>query len=490
MHWCRSALAAVLLCSAAFAVAGGAQAAHRRPPKLLPITTSSPEARKLFQHAMVNMENLRTEWALAGWRAAAKKDPNFAQAQILVAYLTQDPAEEIAALAAAKKLEPKVTPGERLLIEWLSGVRESRYVPAIAAMNDLLSMYPEDRRLAFLAGRWMILQGRYDHGEMLLERAISLHPDYPAAVNELGYACAYNGDFKKALEMMDRYVALQPNEPNPQDSYGEILRLSGDFAGALEHYRKALQIDSNFVSSQLGVADTYALMGQEDQARHEYEKAIALADGEGERLQYGMQEAVTYVRERRYVEADQAFRALALEAHREGFARVEAEAYRSMAVYDPQAASAMKDLEQAEQALADHRLSRSDADEEHALILCARARRAVQAGDSRTGLEAVRQLQEMAASSRSETVQRSFHAAAGALAMVQGKYTDAVAHLQEDQNNPLSLELLWRALRKTGARDDAAALRSDLAALNEPSLEQALVDPQLRASLSAAAAHP
>lgn len=490
MHLCRSALAAVLLCSGAFGVAGHAKAAHPRPAKLLPITTSSAEARNLFRQAMVNLENLRTEWALAGWRAAAKKDPNFAQAQILVAYLTQDPAEEMTALAAAKKLEPKVTPGERLLIEWLSGVRESRYVPAIAAMNDLLSLYPQDRRLAFLAGRWMIQQGRYDHGEMLLERAIALHPDYPAAVNELGYAYAFNGEFKKALEMMDEYVALQPREPNPQDSYAEILRLSGDFSGALEHYRKALQLDSNFVSSQLGIADTDALLGQEDQARHEYEKAIALADGEGARLQYGMQEAITYVRERRYVEADQAFRALADEAHREGFARVEADAYRSMAVYDPQVPAAMKDLELSEKALGDHWVSQSDADEEHALILAVRAQRALQAADRKTALQAVQQLQAMAASSRSAAVQRSFHAAAGALAMAQGKYTEAVAHLEEDQDNPLSLELLWRALRKTGARDDAAALRSDMAALNEPSLEQAVVDPELRASLSGAAAHP
>ena len=95
MHLRRGALVAVLLCSGAFAVTGQPSAAHHSSGKVLPITTSSPAARKLFQKAMVNMEDLRTEWALAGWRAAAKKDPNFAQAEILVAYLTQDPAEEM-----------------------------------------------------------------------------------------------------------------------------------------------------------------------------------------------------------------------------------------------------------------------------------------------------------------------------------------------------------------------------------------------------------
>jgi hypothetical protein len=113
----------------------------------------------------------------------------------------------------------------------------------------------------------------------------------------------------------------------------------------------------------------------------------------------------------------------------------------------------------------------------------------VQAGDQKTALQRVRQLQAMAATSRSQVVQRSFHAAAGALAMAQKSYTQAVANLEEDQNNPLSLQLLWQAYQKTGAREDTAVLRADMAALNDPTLEQALVDPQLRASLGVVAAH-
>src|SRR5437868_1905684 len=155
----RSAVVAVLLCVSAFAGTRHASPVrHKLHPRLLPVTTGSRDARKLFEQAMVNMEYLRTEQALAGWREVAKKDPACAQALILVAYLTKDPAEEITALDQAKELAPQVTPGEKLLIQWLSGVRESQYVPAIAAMNDLLSMYPDDRRLAFLAGRWMIQQ--------------------------------------------------------------------------------------------------------------------------------------------------------------------------------------------------------------------------------------------------------------------------------------------------------------------------------------------
>src|SRR5438045_5652472 len=101
-------------------------------------------------------------------------------------------------------------------------------------------------------------------------------------------------------------------------------------------------------------------MGEQDKARQEYDIAIVGADSEGDRLEYAMQSAATYVREHRYVEADQAFRSVANEADKEGFARIEAAAWRSMAMYQPQFAAALGDAEQAEQALRDaHSISKS-----------------------------------------------------------------------------------------------------------------------------------
>ena len=65
-----------------------------------------------------------------------------------------------------------------------------------------------------------------------------------------------------------------------------------------------LKIDPDFVSSQVGLGDTYALMGNQEQARSEYDKAIRFAHNEADRLSYGIQRAMTYVREGKYAEAD------------------------------------------------------------------------------------------------------------------------------------------------------------------------------------------
>lgn len=477
--------AVALLFLLVFGVSAVAKHIHAAGPRAerLPIKSHSRQARKLFEQAMVNLEALHTEQALEGCRAALRKDPEFAQALMMIAYLTQDPAEQNAVVSRAKLLQPRADEADRLLITWISSVSDGDTVKAIAAMNDLLSMYPNDVRLAFLAGRWLLLREQYGQSAALLERAVALHPDYPAAINELGYAYAGNGQYRKAFAMMERYAALEPKNPNPQDSYAEVLRLAGDYKAALQHYRLALQIDPTFVSSLLGIADTYALMGDEQAARDQYALAIDKGENQADRLTYELQSATTYVREHRYVQADQAFRAVAQEAHQKGFARIEAEAFRMMGWYEPRFASAMAALDEATQLLdAAQNISAGDRTAEQAEIMRVRVVRAARAGNDEIAA-AITKLENLASSSRSHAVQRSYHGAVGALLVAQEKYAEAIPHLEEDVQNPLSLELLARAYDKAGMKDTEADLRRHSACLNQPTIEQALVAPDAQASL-------
>jgi hypothetical protein len=68
--------------------------------------------------------------------------------------------------------------------------------------------------------------------------------------------------------------------------------------------------------------------------------------------------------------------------------------------------------------------------------------------------------------------------------MEQGKPADAIAHLQEDTENPDSMLRLWKAYKQTGASEDAKLLAAKLASVNEPTLEQALVVPAFRTMLA------
>ncbi len=258
----------------------------------MPMTTSSAKARELYEKGMADYENLYLERCNEEWRAAVQEDPNLAVAWAWIAFNSGNPQEVSAARAKAKELAPKLTPGEQLMVAWIAKVQEGDFIGGISAMNDLLEMYPRDKHLLYLAANWLMAENGDDQAQRLLEKALRIDKNFPAALNDLAYVDARHQQFAKALAAMERYVSMLPKEPNPQDSYGELLRMAGDYEGSLKHYRAALKIDPDFVTSQLGLGDTYALMGDEAQARTEYDKAIRFAHNEADRLTYGMQRAM------------------------------------------------------------------------------------------------------------------------------------------------------------------------------------------------------
>jgi hypothetical protein len=52
------------------------------------------------------------------------------------------------------------------------------------------------------------------------------------------------------------------------------------------------------------------------------------------------------------------------------------------------------------------------------------------------------------------------------------------------------MQLLWRAYKENGSTEQAEAVATRLAAVNLPTVEQALVVPQFRASLTVEARQP
>ncbi len=447
----------------------------------LPVSTSSPKARQLYEKGMADYENLYLERCNDDWRAAVKEDPNLAVAWAWIAFNSTNPHEVSAARARAKELAPRFTPGEQLMVAWISKVQEGDFLGGITAMNDMLEMYPHDKHLLYLAGNWLMGENGTDQAELMMEKALALDKNFPAALNDLAYVEARNREFAKAFAAMDRYVALLPKEPNPQDSYGELLRMAGNFEGSLSHYRAALKIDPDFVTSQLGLGDTYALMGNEEQARIEYDKAIRFAHNEADRLTYGMQKAMTFVRDGNYAEADKDLLEIAETAHAKEQDLQAAQALRQMAEYQSDDILALKRLRQAEESLT-HRatISASDRDEEMSRILRIRTVRAARGGDQALADTSLHQLESLANGSRNRVIQSSYHGAAGTLLMDQKKYEDAIAHLEEDQDNPFTMELLVQAYYQTAQTDKLHQAEAKLRGTNVPTIEQALVVPAAR----------
>jgi tetratricopeptide (TPR) repeat protein len=446
----------------------------------MPITTASAKARTLYYKGMQDYENLYLERCNDDWRSAVQEDPNLAVAWAWIAFNSTNPAEVGAAREKAKALAPKLTPGEQLMVGWIVKVQEGDMIGGISAMNDMLEMFPKDKHLSYLAGNWLLLENGDEESLHIMQKALALDKNFPPALNDLAYLEARGRQFVKAFAAMDRYVALLPNEPNPNDSYGELLRMAGNFEGSLKHYRDALKIDPDFVTSQVGLGDTYALMGNQEQARVEYDKAIRFAHTEADRLGYAIQKAMTYVRDGQFAEADKQFLEIAKTARAKGQDLQEAQAYHSLAEYQSDDKAALKYLQEAEAALTHSTLSMTDKEEETSIILRNRTIRASRSGDAALADRSLKQLEKMASVSNDRTVQSSYNGAAGTLLMDQKKFAEAITFLEEDRDNPFTMELLVQAYYQTDQSDKLHEMEARLRGTNVPTMEQALVVPAAR----------
>jgi predicted negative regulator of RcsB-dependent stress response len=195
-----------------------------------------------------------------------------------------------------------------------------------------------------------------------------------------------------------------------------------------------------------------------------------------------MQKAMTFVRDGNNVEADQEYQEIAQTAHAKDQDLQEAQALCHMAEYQTDDNVALKHLKLAEESLG-HRatISPSDRDEELSRILRNRTVRANRSGNQPLADQALHQLKALANGSRNRVIQSSYHGAAGALLMDQKKYEDAIANLEEDQDNPFTMELLVQAYYQTGQTEKLHDLEARLRGTNVPTIEQALVVPGIRA---------
>jgi len=474
---------------AAMFMAFGLHANAHDAPNGMHISTKSPQAHVFFEKAMHKMEMLHTADGLDNFRSAVQADPQFALGHIFLTFFSQDPTEQVAERERALATRASAGPEEKLIIDWLANASQAHWVPAIQAMNEALNSYPNDKHLHWLAGWWLQLnQNQSQRAVAMFERTIKIDPQFADAWNEAAYCYAKQGDFDKAFADIKRYTELVPNEANPQDSFAEISRMSGRFQDALTHYRISLKLDPTFHESQLGLGDTYALMGDQPRAREEYAKAIATGSPV-QKVLWSLQLAATYVREGDLAAADKSFNAVAEQAHAHDFANLEAEAYRSMSLYQLEGDASLHLLTKAEAVLKeDHKVPQALLNEEQALVLRTRVERAL--ADNHAGLasSSLKQLQTLAEANDADgIITAAFHGASGSAALAAGKFAEAVNNLEEDDANAISMRSLIAAYSKNGQQGNATRLAAKLAALNVPLIEQAIVVPEFRKQRAAMA---
>ncbi len=272
-------------------------------PATIPITTSSPEARRLYLEGRDLVERLKGTEAHLRTDEAVKKDPQFALGWLQWSGTAGTAKEFFAGLDKAVANASHATEAEQKLIRATEAGAKSRPVEQDQLLAELAKQFPSDARIHNQIG--LVAFGRQDWDTAIreLSRAVELDPKFTLPYNQLGYAYRFQGKLAEAEKTFQKYAELLPDDPNPHDSYAELLMRMGRFDESIGRYRKALQVDPLFLSAYVGIANNQMFLGRGDEARATLKQMLGKARTDGERRQVWFWTSETYLHEERWTDA-------------------------------------------------------------------------------------------------------------------------------------------------------------------------------------------
>lgn len=216
------------------------------------MTTTSPEAYRLFLKAQEQTYQVLMSQAMENLEKAVELDSTFAMAYCWLSYHGRNAKDNI---RQAVKYSSKVGELDRRYILAENDVQNGAIDEAIDGLHAILRDYPEEKLAARLLGD-IFSDVRFDidstiHYNLL---ALELDPTFKLSLNDVAYRYKDKREFDKALEYIDRYLALVPNEYNPYDSRGEILMSAGRIEEAKTYFSKALDIMPDIYNSHHALA--------------------------------------------------------------------------------------------------------------------------------------------------------------------------------------------------------------------------------------------
>jgi len=240
------------------------------------VTTSSEEAYRLYRQGLEDERRYYRKEAKDEYAKALALDPQFAEAMLGLARLTEGD-QGTALVKRAAKEKPRLTERERMHIDLQLAGREGKWDDVVKIARAMHEKYPEDIRAATMLAQNEIRQGHFESAIQIFTELLAVEPNNAEAYNQIGYYYAYRGDYDKAIENLNKYRFMAPDQANPYDSLGEIQAYSGHYDEAIENLNQALKLKPGFFHS-------YLMLGVAYKGKGEYGKAIEV-------LRKGAQEA-------------------------------------------------------------------------------------------------------------------------------------------------------------------------------------------------------
>jgi len=467
----RAAVAVVVACGV-YSRAGAAQGPRAALDPITsalinhPLTTSSAEARARFLEGLREFDLGRFIDANVHFKAAVAADPDFAFAYLNVANTANSLADFKTNLAFAEQHAAGASDAERLQIQMARKGFDNDLAGQLTLGEQLVQQYPQSPRAWLALAAAQIGLNKNEDARASIAKALEISPKLYVAHATLGndYIFGEPHDFTKALAHMQEAEALAPDESNAHLLVGDAYRAQHNLEKARDEYLRGHELDPRNAVLLVKAGHANTFLGDYTAARADYDSAMAVGRAN---------EKAAYAPFRAYVSVYAGDPAAAVDELNRLVASVD-----GMGVPDPKAnkvaaltnvvviATHSRNRAAAEQALKQlEPLLMQQADEagnpafkrgQQAQIAYLEGWTAARRGDYASAQKQADRITQLLAPDANPRKLEPMHQLEGFIALYQGKYKEAAAHLR--QGNLLDPYIKYQlAVAAEGAGDAGRA---------------------------------
>lgn len=257
--------------------------ANEQLKQLIRETPTNPQA--YYFLGAIAYEEKRFDDALENYRKALLLGMDTQQLYFDIAstqLAQQKPREALDTLQKARKRYKQSFVGE--FFSGLCYMRLKEFTNALEHFTaaEIVARATETNRLThgfyFELGAAHERAGKIPEAERYFEQSLAMSPEFPGALNYLGYMWAERGtNLTRAREMIEKAVKLDPTNAAYLDSLGWVLFKQGHAKEALDPIRKAVELnDEPDATLYDHLGDVYSELRQNDKAREAWNKALKI----------------------------------------------------------------------------------------------------------------------------------------------------------------------------------------------------------------------
>ena len=151
-----------------------------------------------------------------------------------------------------------------------------RYEDALADVDQVLTLKPEDAWNLANRGETYRLMERYEDALADLDRAIAIDPEDAWNLARRGVTYGQMGRYEDALANFDHVLTLKPEDAFALAHRGTTYRQMERYEDALADFDRAIALNPENEFALTIRGDTYRLMGRYEEALADFDRAIAL----------------------------------------------------------------------------------------------------------------------------------------------------------------------------------------------------------------------